>query len=441
MKLRFAFRVMVGLAAGLVVARAAETPVTTQAMTLAREAAAAADEKNFPVYLEKMEAAVALRPDFPRMLVNLAAAQLANDKPEDAIATLSRLAALGLHSPVEKSDEFAPLLGRKEFKEVVAKLAANLQPKGAGEIAFTLPDMTGLIEGIAWREKTGDFFFGDVHHRAVWLRTKDKKVRQFSADDAAFGIFGLAVDEAGGALWAATTAVPAMRGYTQELDSAAGLAEFDLESGALRRLVRIPTMTDHQTHVLGDLALASDGSIFLPDSGASILWRFTPGAKELEAFIESPEFLSLQGAVVAPEGGVLYLADHANGLLRVDLAAHRVTRLDSPPDTTLIGLDGLVRAPNGDLLGIQNGVRPARVLRIALDGAGESVTSVTVLESARLNMPAPSLGCIATDGNLFFIGNAGWTRFEGDEIKPTEPRSVPIFRTKLTESGAAKGTK
>jgi sugar lactone lactonase YvrE len=421
----------VALLARAAVVAAEPPPAAAQAMKLAREAAAAADEKNFPVYLAKMEAAVALRPDFPRILVNLAAAQVANDRLDDAVATLKRLAALGLHSPVEKSEEFAAVLTNKDFKAAVALLAANLQPKGAGEIAFTLPDMTGLIEGIAWREKTGDFFFGDVYDRAVWLRTPDKKVRRFTATDAAFGIFGLVVDEEHGALWAATSAVPAMRGYTHELDSAAGLAEFDLDSGALRRVVRLPVTTDQQTHVLGDLALAADGSIFLPDSGASILWRFTPGAKELEAFVESPEFLSLQGVVVASDFGALFLSDHANGLLRVDLGSRKVSRLESPPDTTLIGLDGLIRAPNGDLIGIQNGVRPTRVLRIALETAGTSVAGVTVLESARLNMPEPTLGCIATNGNLFFVGNAGWSRFEGDDIKPTAPRTVPIFKTKL----------
>ena len=41
-----------------------------------------------------------------QMLVNLAAAQLANERADDAIATLGRLAALGAHSPVEKSAEF-----------------------------------------------------------------------------------------------------------------------------------------------------------------------------------------------------------------------------------------------------------------------------------------------------------------------------------------------
>ncbi len=402
-----------------------------QAMALARDGAAAADAKDFPTYLSKMEAAAALRPDYPRILVNLAAAQAANDRPDDAIATLNRLAALGANSPVEKSDEFASLRDRKDFQDVAARIAANMQSQGEGDVVFTLPEMTGLLEGVAWREKTGDFFFGDVFNRAIWLRTPDKKVRRFSAENAAFGIFGLAVDEAGGSLWAATSAVPGMRGYTDELIGSAGLAEFDLASGALRRMIPLQAAGDHQTHVLGDLTLAPDGTIYLPDSGASVLWRLAPGAKDLEAFVESPEFLSLQGVVATPDGSALYLSDYADGLLRISLPARTVHRLASPPDTTLVGLDGLVRAPNGDLIGMQNGLRPKRVVRIALDETGENVTAVTVLESAHLNMTDPTLGCLGPDGNLFFIGIGGWSRFEGGDVGPTPPRSVPIFRTKL----------
>lgn len=410
----------------------AEPSSATEAMKLAREAAAAAEARDKPAYLAKMEAAAALRPDFPRILVNLAAAQLANDRPADALATLGRLAALGAHSPVDKSEEFAALRGRKEFTEVIAKLAKNLEPKGEGEIAFSLPQMTGLIEGIAWREKTGDFFFGDVFNRAIWLRSKDGKIRRFTAEDeAVLGIFGLVVDEVRGALWAATSAVPAMRGYTDELDGAAGLAEFDLATGALRRVVRVPNRGDHQTHVIGDLALAPDGTVFLPDSGAPVLWCLPPQAESVEVFAESPEFLSLQGVVVAPDRGAILVADYASGLLRVDLTTRAVRRVQLPPDTTLNGLDGVVRSPQGDLIAIQNGLRPKRVLQVAMDAAGEAVTGVTILEAAHLNMPDPTLGCFAEGGEFLFIGNAGWTRFEGGEITASPPRPVPVFKTKL----------
>jgi sugar lactone lactonase YvrE len=413
---------------GAITASAAE-PAILAARRLAREAIAAHEAKDEKAFLAKMTAAVALRPDYPRLLVNLAEAQVANDQPAEAVATLGRLADLGAHSPVDRDAELAALRDRADFKAVMLRIDANLLPVGDHEIAFSLPGMTGLIEGIAWRGKTKEFFFGDVHTRAVWARAPDGTVRRFSeATDILFGVFGLAVDEDRGALWAATSMVPGVSGYTTAQDGTAGLAEFDLDSGSLRRVVRLPV--DGLTRVLGDLTVAPDGSIYLPDSVGGTLWRLAPKGKELERFMESDEFVSLQGVVVAPDGKGLFLTDHANGVLRVDLARHTVRRLDAPPNTTLIGLDGLALAPNGDLLAVQNGLHPLRVLRLSVDEAGTSVIDVKVLESAHLAMAEPALGCVA-DGYFVFIGNAGWSRFETADPQPTAPRPVPIFRTKL----------
>ena len=146
--------------------------------------------------------------------------------------------------------------------------------------------------------------------------------------------------------------------------------------------------------------------------------------------MESGEFLSLQGIVLWP-GGIAIVADHANGLLRVDLNRGAVQRLDTPPGATLIGLDGLTLVEDGAVLAIQNGVRPNRVLKIELDASGTTVIAATVLESGHIMMAAPSLGVIATGGDFFFVGNAGWSRFEEPGAPPTPPRSVPIYRIKL----------
>jgi hypothetical protein len=418
---------------------AAAESSAAKAILLAREATAAADAKDYPAYLAKMEAAAELRPDFPRILVNLAAAQVANERPEEAVATLGRLAALGMNSPVDKSDDFAPLRGRKDFDAVVKKLAANLYPKGEGEIAFTLRDVTGLIEGIAWREKTGEFYFGDVNGRAVWTKNKDGTLKRFTSEkEELFGVFGLAVDEARGTLWAATSAVPGMRGFTPDQDGTAALAEIDLDSGAVRRVISVVRRPgDQQSHVLGDLTLLPDGTVLATDSGGPTIWRLAPGASALEPAVESAQFMSLQGIVVLADGG-LVVSDYATGLLRISADRREVRELVPPANTTLVGLDGLALAPNGDVIAVQNGLRPNRVLRIAFDAAYENVTGVTVLESAHLTMAAPSLGCVVNDGYFYFIGNAGWTRFENTDGQPSSPRSVPIFKTKIGEDQAKK---
>lgn len=399
------------------------------ARVLAQEGVKAHEAKDEAAFLAKMTEAAAARPDYPRILVNLAAAQVANDRADEAIATLERLAALGVHSPVEKSEDFAALRERKEFKAVVARLAANLAPKGDGEIAFSLPEMTGLIEGIAWREKTGDFFFGDVHQRAVWLRTRDNKVRRFSTEDEGLlGVFGLVVDEERGTLWAATSAVAAMHGFADDQKSTGGIAELDLESGKVRRVVLVAA--DGHQHALGDLTLAADGSVYATDSATPVVWRLAPGAETLDRWLESAEFESLQGLTFSEDNRTLYLTDHVNGLLRVDVASRSVRRLAAPPDTTLLGVDALARAPDGTLIVVQNGVRPMRVLRLTLDATGETIEQVKVLEAGHMTMAAPALGCVVKK-EFFFIGNAGWSRFETDAPTATPPRPVPIFHTKL----------
>jgi Tetratricopeptide repeat len=416
------------LVGGVVGVTGAES-TAIQVRVLTREALAAREAGNLPQFLEKIDSAAALRPDYPRLLVNLAEAQLANDRPEQAVATLARLAALGVNSPVDKAPAFTALRERDDFKAVAKRLAANLEPVGSGEILFSLPGMTGLIEGVAYREKTRQYFFGDVHHRGVWVRSPDGKVRRFTAEDnAVFAIFGVAVDEEHNTLWAATSAVPAMRGYTADLENAAGIAEFDLETGELRGVRRVAA--NGQPHILGDLAVAPDGSVFASDSVAPILWKLTPGAAAPEIFLESEEFVSLQGLAFNADGSVLYLADYSSGPLGIELGSGKVWRLESPENTTLIGLDGLARAPNGDLLATQNGVRPMRVLRLALDAGGRAVTGVSVLESAHLTMASLALGCVAGD-DFVFVGNSGWSRFEDPEPKETAPRPVPVFRTKL----------
>jgi hypothetical protein len=48
-------------------------------------------------------------------------------------------------------------------------------------------------------------------------------------------------------------------------------------------------------------------------------------------------------------------------------------------------------------------------------------------------MGAPSLGCLGPNGDFYFIGNAGWTRFSAGDAQPSAPRIVPVFRSKLTK--------
>ncbi len=417
------------LALSLLNGFAAQENPTVEARRLAQEATQAQKQGDLVSYLEKSQRAVALRPDYPRLLIMLAEAQLLNSQPKNATVTLGTLADLGLTFPFEQMPEFAAWRTRSDARAIVDRLVQNRTPVGLGKEAIILPLRTGLIEGIAWRQKTGDLFFSDVHERCVWLRKSDGTVTRFSREDErVLGVFGLKIDESHGLLWAATSAVPMMRGFSPSQKGAAGLIAFDLKSGELLRSIRIPM--DEREHVVGDLALAPDGSIFATDSFSPVLWRLAPGAQEIEAYLTSDDFISLQGLAFSPEGRLLYLTDYLSGLLVLDLSNKAVSRVTLPPRSTLVGSDGLICTAQGDLIVIQNGVQPSRILRLTLGTEGRSVTQAKVLEAAHAAMADVTLGCIAAD-DLVFIANGGWELF-GESNKAPTARDIPILRTHVT---------
>jgi sugar lactone lactonase YvrE len=413
----------------------ADGAAAVEALQLSREAAALIETKEFASAAEKLEAAIGLRPDFPQLHLDLASAQAGAGRSADALTSLGRYAGFGLYAAIERMPEFTGLRSRREFQDVVKRIAANQHPQGSGEIVFSLRDVTGLIEGIAWREKTGEFLFGDVNGRAVWVRRKDGTMRRLaSTDDSLLGVFGLALDEAAGVLWAATSAVPAMSGFAPDQAGLAALVEIDLGSGAVRRSFPTPRAAGSGAgHRLTDVALGEDGSVWAIDAGTPILWRLRPGNDALEPAVESPEFFTLQGLCVLPTGTVL-VADQLNGLVRVDPARGLATMLTPPENVTLGDLNSLTLAPDGSVLALQTGVRPNRILRIEVEPDAEAIARVRVLESGHVAMGAPSQGCLGPNEDFHFVGHAGWSRFTAGDGAPTAPRLVPIFRTKLPQA-------
>ncbi|HUR60383.1 MAG TPA: hypothetical protein VM029_21855, partial [Opitutaceae bacterium] len=298
--------------------------------------------------------------------------------------------------------------------------------QGEAAVLAELPGRTGILEGIAYRPRTGDLFFGDVHLRCIWRRDRDGRVTRFSAEDEGlFGVFGIAIDETRNTLWAATTALPEMVGYDAEMKGEAALAEFNLTTSELRRIVPVPG--DGRDHGLGDVLIAPDGTVYTTDSVSPIVWQLPPDSEELVKLVDSPEFVSLQGLVLS--GRTLVVADYANGLFAINLADRSFRAFKPPANTTLLGLDGLVAVPDG-IVGVQNGVTPQRVVRLALSPDLQTVTGVTVLASA-----LPDLGDLTLitmmDGRPTFLGGAGWDAFEAAKGKPAAVHTVRVFQVNL----------
>ena len=347
------FAVLLGLLAGAVTVSAQGV----DAGALMRAALQKAQAGDYPAALETMHIAIALRPAHPAYLYNSACLQNHAGDREAALTTLQQLAAFGIYTPAAQDSDLASLATEPAFQTLTAQFESNRRPRGQVDTAFTLADQTGLIEGIAWHAATNVWFFGDMHQRCVWRRTSAGKLDQFT--------------------------------------------------GELRHTYPVPD--DGRAHATVDLTLGADGTVYLSDSTAPVIWRLTPGAEELDNWLEDTRFRSLQGLALSADGSLLYVADYALGLFRINVATRAIEPLVAT-NNTLIGIDGLTRHDDA-LIAVQKGTNPFRVLRIQLEPNSPEVT-VRELAAAQPAMSDPILGGVA-DGAFHFIGHAGWDKFNG----------------------------
>lgn len=395
------------------------------AHTLLREAAVAHQAGDAPQALAKLEAARAARPDYPRVRFLLARAYVASGRPDQAVAELGALAGFGLSVSLADDPALAGLGTHADWPAVAERLARNAAPYGGGAVACVLPDRDGIVESVAFAPD-GRWLFGDVRNRCIWQRATDGSLSLFTSADAGRpGVFALAVDARTGVLWAGLSAVKEMRGYTAADRGRASLAQFDLSSGRLIREFPIPA--DDREHVLGSLAFGPDGSVFATDSASPAIWRLAPGAATPERWLEHAAFRSLQGLAFSADASALYVADYGNGLWRIDPASRTPRLLAAPAGTTLFAIDDLQRHGR-DLIAVQNGFAPHRVVRLALDAQGEP-RAVTVLESGHPALTDAGTGTVV-DGAYVFVANSGWELFPSPESAPA-PRAVTILRTPL----------
>ncbi|MEI6106601.1 MAG: hypothetical protein WCR49_06250 [Opitutae bacterium] len=299
------------------------------------------------------------------------------------------------------------------------------------ESAWALTGMDGIIESLALHPVTQEAFFGDVHNRCIWYRDTSGTtavMRKFSADsDGLLGVFALKFSADGKTLWASSSAVPEMKGYAAADQDRGFLASYDLSTRQLRATYDLPR--DAHRHVLGDFALAPDGSIYVSDSTAPIIWRLPPEGKQLEKWLEFPAFKSLQGLALMNDGQSLYVTDYAQGIWKIPLPTRDAVLLPAPGNSNLRGLDGLYAAPGGGLVAVQNGTKTQRILRIFLDDTGGPLR-VSELLSGHPAMTDLGLGQVS-HGRLHFIANSGW------ELYPT-PASTPAARDVIVLSTSVR---
>ena len=364
------------------------------------------------------------RPGFPGALFNRALAEVLDEDADAALDTLHALLDRHVDFGVDGMPEFEPLKEHPGWDEYVAEVGGLYTPQGEAAVAYTYDDGNFVPEGIAVGQD-GELYLGSIRHGAI-VRIKDD-VDVLSQANGHWSVFGMRPD-GGGGLWFASASVPQYAGSDAE-PGRTGLFHINLSSGEVDVRALLPE--GEQAMVLGDLVIADKDTIYTTESLTGAVLRYSISANEFREVATAGAMRSAQGLVLDAGGEHLYVADYVGGLFRIALADNTLERVTSPDSISLYGIDGLYR--HGDeLIAIQNGIRPHRVMALELSADGLSVTAGRVLAMNLPEFDEPTLGTVL-DGDFYFVANSHWNRFDRDGNLPDGLSGPIVLKTELDD--------
>lgn len=395
-----------------------------------QRAAEAYKEKNYSAYLDNMKMALALRPNHPTIIYNLAGAYALVGDREKALGLLSRVADMGLIYPAEKEDDFAALRDTEEFKKILRKFDRNKAPAGASALAFTIGEKGLIPESVAYDPVSEIFYVGSVYQRKILSSDRKGTVREFSREsDGLWSAMGMKVDAGRRHLWVATTAHPQMARFNEAENGASAIFKYDLKSGRLLKKYLVPQ--DSKKHWLGDLAINSRGDVFATDSLTPAVYIIPREKDEIELFVSDASFASLQGLDFSENEKQLFVADYSKGIFIIDLATKKISNVAPSADSMLLGIDGLYFYKDS-LVAIQNSAAPHRVVRLFLNKSRQGISHWEIIEANNPAFDEPTLGVLVKD-TFYYIANSQWGAIDrkGQLTEPDKLRVPVILKTKL----------
>lgn len=380
-------------------------------------------KKDYSTSLAKMEEALRLRPNHPGMTYDFACINAQAGNPEEALKSLRQIADMGISFRAAEDPDFSPLKNSTEFHAIAKKLEANRAPIVNGKPAFSLPRLDLLTEGVAYDPITDTFFVSSVHLRKVVAVKAGEPADFASRSDGLWGVFGMQVDAERRRLWVCTSALPQMTGFSKEMAGRAAVFQYNLPNGKVVQKYFPPDST--AAHLFGDLVIHSSGDVFISDSQSGGIYRISRQSDKMELFVAPGTFASLQGVAFSNDGKWLFAADYSQGIFRIELSTKSIIEVSPPPNVTLLGIDGLY-FHKGNLIAIQNGVNPHRVVRFWLNDDFSQIERAEILDANHPDFDEPTLGVIVDDA-LYYVARSQWGQFDAEgKIKSLEELKEPV---------------
>jgi sugar lactone lactonase YvrE len=374
--------------------------------------------------------AAQLRRHNPQFLYSAAANLAQAGELSGTYDTLLRLQRAGLGYDLERDARFKNAHGTELWDFLVdLNTTARTEAFGEGELAFELPPADLLLESIAWDPASETFVLGSARTGVIYRRQANGELVELARPqgDSWWSIFDLKLDPAGRHLWATTAAVPHFKDFKPALTGRSALLKINLADGAL--VAAYPAPDDGLPHILNGIAVSPQGLVVVAEGMRGQLFKLE--GDSLRPLMAERRLNALRGMAFSADGSVLYFADYEMGLFGLQMNTRVAFDVTGAENVLLSGIEGLYQY-EGQLVAIQNGVTPQRVMRYELDDSGRAVAMAVPLEAANPAFATPTLGTLV-GSQLHYIANSQRDYYDAFGLRKSS-RPLPPVKVMRTDA-------
>lgn len=363
----------------------------------------ALEEEN---WLRLLQTTILLRKQQPyevEHFVNMVRASAMMGRPTSAYHYMLQMQQQGLSYDFNQLDETIELRGTEVYDYMNDLLIRAGDPAGEAEPTFELD--SELPTALAWDPTREQFLVGTAGEGSVLAvddKGKAKELLKASEDNSLWAIMDIAVDAERNRLWVSSASIPQFQGFSDKQAGRSGLFAFELDSLRL-----VGTYLPDDTNApfeFGALAVGPEGDVFVVDRQVPVVYRKPADSHVIAPFIVDKELYGFRDIAISENGARLYLADINKGILVIDPENETAVMLEGPETLNLGGIEGMFHVGN-ELILIQSGIQPQRLLALQLDPSGGLVEEVRPMAIALEWFDKPSGGTFHQDAIYYFANS------------------------------------
>lgn len=261
---------------------------------------------------------------------------------------------------------------------------AQNNPLATTEPPIKLPADFQYSNGIT-HASDGTFYLGSITSGRILRITADGKTETFfPGNDDVFAATSLRLDETRGILWGSSPDFLGTRTPNGEtVRRPPRVFAIDTRSREVLRLIPMP-----KGGFSNDLAVDSNGGVYITDSTLARIHYLAPGATQLQIWAADERFRDKRiglGGIARRSDGVLIVAHYSNGnLFKVIPQPGGSPTVEAIPlERSLENPDGMQFAPDGSLILTEGAVTTGKghLLRINVFAAGTNPKPIETLAS------------------------------------------------------------